>query len=443
MRKSPLALIFAFVFIDLLGYSLFLPLLPFYAETLGATPILVGLLVASNALAQLIASPTIGRLSDQFGRRRMLIFSILGTLVSFLLLGLVEPLGTLLANAVLGKMAVGTAALVMLFASRILDGLAGGNIALAQAYITDVTEEKSRGKGLGMIGAAFGLGFIIGPAMGGMLSNWGLAASAFASIGLSRYAVPAFAAVVLSALNLLGVIFWLPESLTPERRAQMAKSPRTAFTARAMFEGLRRPRFGPLLQARFFHSLAFTLFTANFALFAQYRLGLTDQSTSYILTYVGVLVVLVQGVAIGKLTARFSDRRLIFGAATLMVPTLLAFAFVANVPQLLVVIAPLALAGGTLNTVINSAITKSVYPEEIGGALGFAASLESLTRVIAPAMGGYLIEKLGTSALGLFGALIVAWLVAFVWRRLIVNPDPPLPSRGDESVAREPAQAHP
>lgn len=435
MNKSRLSLIFAFVFIDMLGYSLFLPLLPYYAETLGATPTLIGLLVASNALAQLIASPTIGRLSDRFGRRAMLIFSIGGTLVSFLLLGLVEPLGSLLSGLTSGQLGLGSAALVMLFASRILDGLAGGNIALARAYITDVTDEKERGKGLGMIGAAFGLGFIIGPAMGGALANWGFATTAFAVAGLPRYAVPAFVAVLLAALNLAGVVLWLPESLTPERRAEMAQHPRAAFTARAMFEGLRRPRFGPLLHVRFFYSLAFTLFTANFALYTQYRLGLDDQATSYILTYVGLLVVIVQGFAISRLTDRFSDERLVFGAAILMVPSLLAWALVGNVALLLAVLAPLALAGGVLNTVITSAITKSVYAEEIGGALGFSASLESLTRVLAPAMGGYLLDRLGASSLGLFGALIMAWVVTFVWRRLIANPDPPLPKRGEKTAA--------
>ena len=441
MKRNPLVLIFTFVFIDMLGYSLFLPLLPFYADTLGATPLLVGLLIASNALAQLIAAPCIGRLSDRLGRRLMLIFSILGTLVSFALLGLVEPLAALLVRLTSGRLAIGSAALVMLFVSRVLDGLAGGNIALARAYITDVTDEKSRARGLGMIGAAFGLGFIIGPAMGGILSNWGVATSAFAALGLSRYAVPAFVAVLLSALNLLGVILWLPESLTPEKRAAMARSSHTAFTGRAMWQGLQRPRFGPLLQARFFHSLAFTLFTANFALYTQYRLGLTDQVTSYILTYVGMLVVLVQGFAIGRLTARFSDERLLFGGAVLMAPTLLAWAFVSNVPLLLVILAPLALAGGVLNTVISSAITKSVYPEEIGGALGLSASLESLTRVLAPAMGGYLIERLGTSALGLSGALIMVWVIFFVWRRLIANPTLPLPVRSDEGMTQEPVRA--
>jgi DHA1 family tetracycline resistance protein-like MFS transporter len=437
MQRNRLALVIAFVFIDLLGYSLFLPLLPFYAGVLGASPTLVGFLIASNALAQLIAAPIIGRLSDRLGRRPMLIFSISGTLVSFLLLGLVEPLGHLLASLSSGRIAVGSAPLAMLFFSRILDGLAGGDISLAQAYVTDVTDEKNRAKGLGLIGAAFGMGFIIGPAMGGTLSNWDYAASAFAAIGLSRYAVPAFVAVGLSALNLLGVIFWLPESLPPEKRAEMANSPRTAFTARCLWECLHRPRFGTLLRTRFFYMMAFTLFTANFALYAQYRLGLTDRATSYILTYIGLLVVLVQGFAIGRLTARFRETRLIFGAVTLMAFMLLAWAFVPNVPLLLVVLAPLALSSGVLNTVVNSSITKSVYHEEVGGALGLSSSLDSLTRVIVPAIGGFLLEQLGPPALGLFGALILAWVVFYVWRRLVVHPAPPLPSRGEGEMSPE------
>ncbi|MBN1178417.1 MAG: MFS transporter, partial [Anaerolineae bacterium] len=426
-KNNHLGLIFGFVFLDLLGYSLFLPLLPYYAETLGATPVLTGILVASNALAQFFASPIVGRLSDRLGRRPLLIFSIVGTLVSFLILGLAAPLGSLLAGAT--GLTLGTATLAMLFASRVLDGLAGGNISLARAYITDVTDEQNRAKGLGMIGAAFGLGFIIGPAIGGTLSNWGAAEALFASVGLSRYAVPAFVAVVLAALNLIGVVLLLPESLTDAQRAAAAQNPRRAFTARALVEALRRPRFGPLLNIRFFYNLAFTLFTANFSLYTLYRLQLTDQSTSYVLTYVGMLSVLVQGFAIGWLTRRFEERRLIFAASALMGVALLAWAIVPNVPLLLVVLAPLSLAGSVLNTITNSAVTKSIYPEEIGGAMGLSAALDSLTRVIAPLAGGLLLGRLGAWSLGVAGALMMVWVTAYAWQKLIVSPDPPLPGR--------------
>jgi DHA1 family tetracycline resistance protein-like MFS transporter len=403
IQKRKLTTVFVIVFIDLLGFGLILPLMPYYAETFGATPTVVGLLVASYAAAQLIGAPILGRLSDRFGRRPVLLISIFGTFVGFLLLGFARSLW-------------------VLFAGRILDGLTGGNISVAQAYITDVTDEKGRARGLGLIGAAFGLGFIIGPAAGGTLSVWG-------------YAVPAFVAAALSFLNWIAILIWLPESLTEARRAELAKRPRPAFTSRALWQALNRPRVGPLLHIRFFFGLAFAIFQTIFALYAQYRLGLQANETGYVLTYVGVLAVLVQGVAIGWLTARFKESHLIFSAVILMTFSLLAWAFAPSVLALLVVLAPLALAGGTLNTVLNSSLTKAVYSEEVGGTLGLSVSLESLTRVIAPSVGGLLLDRLGTSAPGVFGALIMVWVVSFVWRRLIVKPDPPLPERESSAPA--------
>ena len=159
---------------------------------------MVGLLASVYALAQLIGAPVLGRLSDRYGRRPILLVSIVGTFIGFLLLGLAEPMGKLITgnSALQDEVVIG-----ILFLSRIIDGLTGGNISVAQAYITDVTDEKNRAKGLGLIGAAFGLGFILGPAIGGLLSRWG-------------YPVPAFAAAVLSMINLIMVFFLLPESLT-------------------------------------------------------------------------------------------------------------------------------------------------------------------------------------------------------------------------------------
>lgn len=398
MNNKRLTIIFLIVFVDLLGFSLILPLLPYYAQTFGADAFVTGLLVASYAVAQLIGAPLLGRWSDRAGRRPVLLISIFGTFIGFVLLGF-------------------AGALWMLFLSRVIDGLTGGNLSVAQAYITDVTDEKNRAKGLGMIGAAFGLGFIIGPAIGGALSVYG-------------YAVPAFAAAALAMLNWLAVFFFLPESLTDERRAAMAARQKPPFTLRALIVALNRPRVGPLLHTRFFFGLAFALFQSVFALYAQYRLQLTAQTTGYVLAYVGLLSVLVQGVAIGKLTARFAESRLIFGASVLMGLSLLAWAFAPNLVALLIVLAPMALAGGTLNTVLNSALTKAVTRDEIGGTLGLAASVESVTRVIAPTLGGFLIEFLGTSAPGIFSAIVMVWVVTFVWRRIIVNPDPPLAARG-------------
>jgi DHA1 family tetracycline resistance protein-like MFS transporter len=429
MDKKRLITVFIIVFVDLLGFGLILPLLPYYADAYGATPFVVGLLAASYAAAQLIGAPVLGRLSDRYGRRPILLISIAGTVVGFLLLGFAEPLGRALA----GDSSVATTnaiILAILFASRIIDGVTGGNISVAQAYITDITDEENRARGLGLIGAAFGLGFIIGPALGGALSDGG------------RYAVPAFVAAAIATLNWFAVLFWLPESLTDEIKAELAKQPaRAILSVREFVNALQRPRFGPLLQVRFFYGLAFATFTGVFALYAQYQLRLDSTGTGYILAYVGFLSVLVQGVAIGRLTKRFPENRLIFGAVIVLAFSLLAWAFTPSILLLLVVLAPLAFASGVLNTVINSSITKSVYPEEVGGALGVAASVESLTRVIGPAAGGLLLGVMGAWAPGVMGAVIMAWVVIYVWRRLIVNPDPPLPSRGDKAPAQGSVQA--
>ena len=230
-------------------------------------------------------------------------------------------------------------------------------------------------------------------------------------------------------MNLLAVFFFLPESLTDERRAVLAAQKKPPFTLRALVNALNRPRVGPLLHTRFFFGLAFATFQSIFALYAQYRLGLTAQTTGYVLAYVGLLSVIVQGFAVGRLTARFSETRIIFVSSVVMALALLAWAFVPNVLTLLVVLAPMAFAGGTLNTVLSSALTKSVYPEEIGGTLGLATSVESLTRVIAPSVGGLLLEFIGVWAPGIFSALVMTWVVSFVWRRIVVNPAPPLPAR--------------
>jgi DHA1 family tetracycline resistance protein-like MFS transporter len=431
MDRKRLFNIFIIVFIDLLGFGLILPLLPYYADQFGATPIIIGLITASYAAAQLIGAPLLGRLSDRYGRRPVLLASIFGTFLGFILLGVAEPLGGAIAGALGGTLAQTNALIIaLLFLSRILDGLTGANLSVAQAYITDVTDVENRARGLGLIGAAFGLGFILGPAVGGLLSTWG-------------FAVPAFVAAGLAFANFFSVYFWLPESLTPEQRqAITTQAERPKFSAKALWEAINRPRVGPLLHIRFFFGMAFTTFQTVFPLYALYRLDLDARQTGFVLAYVGVLAALVQGVAIGVLAKKVSETNLIFSSTIIMTLSLLAWAVTPNVPVLLIVLLPTAFAGGVLNTVLNSALTQAVYPEEIGGTLGLSTSLESLTRVVAPSMGGYLLGALGTWSPGIFGAVIMGWVVYFTYRRLIQKPDPPLPTRKDTNSGTplEPAQ---
>jgi len=377
------------VFIDLLGFSLILPLLPYYAKTFNANQTTTGILIASYALMQLIGAPILGRLSDRFGRRPVLLLSVFGTFLGFLLLGF--------ANA-----------LWMLFVSRIIDGLTGGNLSVAQAYISDVTDAKDRSKGLGMIGAAFGLGFIIGPVTGGLLSQWG-------------YAVPAFVAAAISFINLILIYSWLPESLTEEKRSQMTEK-RPAVTLNALLVAFQRPFTGSILITRFFFGLAFAIFQTIFSLYALAKFNLTARDTGFVLTYVGVLSVIVQGFLVGRLTSRFREDLLITASVALMAISLLGWALAPSLIWLYIIMTPTALSGGLLNTLLSSTLTKAVAPQEIGGILGLSAAVESSTRIIAPILGGLLLQQVGTWAPGAFGAIVMVGISVYVFMKIYNHP---------------------
>ena len=383
MNKKQLFSIILVVFIDLLGFSLILPLLPYYAESFGASAFVTGLLVASYAAAQLVGAPLLGRLSDRYGRRPILLASVLGTFLGFLLLGF-------------------AGALWMLFASRIIDGLTGGNLSIAQAYISDVTDAKNRARGLGMIGAAFGLGFIIGPAAGGVLSQWG-------------YDVPAFAAAGLSLINLALIYFWLTESLPAEKRGRK-EDRRPAVTLGALMTALQRPFTGSLLITRFFFGIAFAILETIFSLYALTRFGLSATNTGYILAYVGVLSVITQGFLVGKLSSIIRDDVLITACVGLMAISFAGWALASSVLAVLIILAPMALSGGLLNTLLSSTLTKAVDARETGGILGLSSAIESSTRIIAPVAGGALLQGVGAWAPGAFGALLMAGLLVYVWR---------------------------
>jgi DHA1 family tetracycline resistance protein-like MFS transporter len=387
MKKSPLVPIFLIVFIDLLGFGLILPLLPFYAESYGASEAVVGLLIASYAAMQFIGAPILGRLSDRWGRRPVLLISQLGTFLGFILLGFANTLW-------------------LLFAARIIDGISGANLSTAQAYISDVTDESNRAKGLGLIGAAFGLGFILGPALGGWLSRFG-------------YDVPAFVAAGLSALTIVLTFFMLHE---PERKASAA---RREFSVKALKRAVANPAVATLLSMVFTFSVAFAMFQTSFALFAQSRFDFGAERTGLVLAYVGVLSVIVQLGLVGRLVKKFGEKQLAVISVASLAVGLALMGLVQSPLALLAVMPIVSFGGGATTPVLTSLLTKSVNRAETGGILGVSASVESLSRVIAPIVGNALL--IFSDALPAFlGAAILLITVALALRLRGSAPNTPV-----------------
>jgi DHA1 family tetracycline resistance protein-like MFS transporter len=342
-------------------------LLPFYAESFGASELTVGLLLASYSLMQFIGAPVLGRLSDRYGRRPILLISQVGTFVGFMIQGF--------ANA-----------LWMLFLSRIIDGISGANISTAQAYIADISDEKNRAKNFGLIGAAFGLGFIIGPAAGGFLSQFG-------------YHVPAFFAAGLSLLTIVLTYFMLPE---PERKT----SARREFSVKALKRAFAHPTVGILLTMVFTFGLAFAMFQTSFALFASARFGFDIQQTALVLTYVGVLSVIMQLVVVKRVVRRLGENRSIMVTMASLALGLVLMALIQSPVALIFVMPILSFGGGVTSPVLTSLISKSVDRTEVGGMLGISTSVDSLSRVVAPILGNALLI-FGSGLPSLVGAAIL------------------------------------
>lgn len=361
MKRSPLLVIFITVFIDLVGFGIVIPVLPFYVEgtKFNASPRAVGLLFASYSVMQLIFTPILGRLSDRYGRRPILFISLLGTSLGFLILGFATTVW-------------------MLFLGRIIDGITGGNISTAQAYIADITTPENRAKGMGMVGAAFGLGFIFGPAIGGTLSEWGIH-------------VPFLFAAGLAFANAILLYFVLPETVTPDHPARVS-----AATGRwsQLSQALKQSRFAFILSIYFLSIVAFSIMTTSFALFTMFRFGYTARDTGWLLVFVGVIGALIQGGLIGRLVKRFGEVSLIVVGVLLFAASLFVFPLLS--PQ--TGLATLLLVGGTFavgNSLSGPALmglaSKSAGRGEQGGVLGVTQSVASLARTVGPIISSALI----------------------------------------------------
>jgi DHA1 family tetracycline resistance protein-like MFS transporter len=305
--------------------------------------------------------------------------------------------------------------LALLFLSRIIDGLTGGNVSVAQAYIADVTTPEERGKSLGMIGAAFGIGFIIGPVVGGLLISpmvhqW----LTGVGINVSIFVPPALAATLMCLVNLVLVFFVLPESLSKAMREDVAHKAQGGFSFGEIASTLRRPVTGPLLVVMTVTGLTFAMFESGFTIWAPKVLGVTATGNALILAYVGVLLVLVQLFAIGPLTKRFADSLLIFWGVLATGLTLAAWGLVQSLVPLLLLFLPLCLAMATSNTVLRSSLSKSVGIEEVGGILGLAAGIQAVTRALGAPFVGALLQYVGNWAPGVIAGVLTVAVVPYI-----------------------------
>jgi MFS family permease len=393
MRKASLGTLFLTVFLDLLGFGLVVPFLPGVARAYGASSLEATLLGAAFSAMQFIFIPLWGRLSDRIGRRPVLLWSIAASAIGMGMLGFAPSL-------------------TMLFVARLWSGMATANIAVAQAYIADVTTPERRARGMGLIGMAFGLGFIFGPFVGGELGR-------FSVLGRPG-ALAALVAAGLSAVNLVMALFLLPESLSG-RPAELASKPRRAapLDPEAIRLASRTPGVALAVVIAFSVTFWFSGMEQTFRLFTEDAFGMNVASTGRIFGLVGVVTALVQGGLIHRLTRRFGEVRLVRVGAPVLAVGLALIALGPGLRDLgrVALIAGsciLALGYGLLNPSLSSYTSRQAGPHVQGAVLGVLQSMSALARALGPAVGGLLYQFLGISApyavgaLGMFAAGLLA-----------------------------------
>lgn len=361
---TPLVIIFVTVFIDLIGFGMVIPILPYYANTepFNATPFEIGILVGVYSLMQFFFSPILGRLSDKYGRRPILFISILGSAIGYFVIGFAETL-------------------FLVFLGRIIGGITGGNISTAQAYIADITTKENRAKGMGLFGAAFGIGFILGPAIAGVLSKYGVH-------------VPFYFAAALSLANAIALYFILPESLKAKAADQLSIRKNRLIE---IIESLGENEFGVINLVYFLLVTSFSIMTYAFVLYTAFRFGYDPEHNGYLFAYIGVIAIITQGFLFSRLVKKFGESPLIVVGCLLMVVSLFAVPIVGpqsgGVAALLFGMAVLSVGNSLASPALNSLASKSANESDQGRTMGILQSGASLARVVGPLIGGILLNN--------------------------------------------------
>ena len=383
---SPLPILFLTVFIDMVGFGIVVPVLPLYTERFGASPFTTGLLLAVYSGMGFIFSPVVGALSDRIGRRSILLLSTIGQATGFFIMGAATTL-------------------LWLFIARTIDGIFGANVSATQAYVADVTPPQDRSRALGLLGAAFGLGFICGPMLGGVLSLISLSA-------------PFYFAGALAAANAVLIFFILPESLPLENRSGLN---REAFVT--LFREGRGRVIVPLMAAYFFMMAGFSIMTSFFAIFTEDRFGYNASANGYIFAGVGVISVIVQGAMIGRLIKNFTEKGIALTGVALLACSMFALPLVQTLTTLLLVGAAIAVGNSFINPTMNGLVSRSVNKYWQGRVLGLMQACASLGRFFGPLIGGWFLVfnprrtlDFGKAPFWISGALLI---VSFVLTTMV------------------------
>lgn len=382
LRISKLYVIYFTVFVDLIGFGILIPILPLYAKDMGTTPTQSGWLLGIYSVIQLISTPWLGRISDRVGRRPVLLLSILGGAAGYFLMG-------------------GAHTLALLFVARIIQGFTGGNISTAQAYIADITTPEVRSKAMAVVGACYGLGFIVGPAIAGWMST--------ISIG-----APFYFAGGLALLNSLLVYLFLPESLAKENR--VARDETVSF--KEVFQ--KSPRLSGVILSYFFVIMGFSVMTANFTLFATHEFGFKPAQNAYLFAYIGVILCLMQGGVVRRVLKHDNERPIAVFGSVILLAGLVALPFSGGLPSLLLASGLIATGSSFVSPALTGLASKLADRRCQGRAIGVLQAGASLGRFIGPVLGGWLLSLDTKAHYGrlpfLAAAGILGLALCFIWR---------------------------
>ncbi len=389
---NPLLVIFFVVFIDLVGFGIVIPIMPYYAKQFGANATQLGFLMASYSLMQLIFSPIWGKLSDRIGRRPVILISLIGTGASLIVLGLAQSI-------------------IWLFIGRIFSGICGANISTATAYIADITTPENRAKGMGVIGASFGLGFIFGPAIGGVLSRFG-------------YGMPMYFAACLTIINTILAFIILKEPIASIESRELNRSKKYDLKSlkTSVFSDIRTLSATLIF---FIVTFAFTQVEVSFALFMLDRYQLGAEPSGWVMAMIGVIAAIIQGGLIGKLSKRFGEARLILVGTVLVGSGLMIASTINSFTFFLLGIVVVSIGNGFNNPSLASLASKGAPDGKRGLTMGFYQSAGSLARVLSPVLGGVLFDRIGSAAPFFCSSLIFyfAFIVFFNFSRKIIKLD--------------------